>query len=89
MWSNRVRLPSMSFPNALLASSPGILVAMKVGFFGSFGPATSSSSSSVEGRLFNGLRVPVCELFGFDLWPFPSFFRSFSLGFLLKHSEST
>ncbi|KAJ5685104.1 hypothetical protein N7536_007723 [Penicillium majusculum] len=31
---------------------------MKVGFFGSLGPPTSSSSPSEEGRRFNGLRAP-------------------------------
>jgi hypothetical protein len=30
---------------------------------------TSSSSSLVEGHLLNGVRVLVCELPGFDLWP--------------------
>jgi hypothetical protein len=38
------------------------LVTMNMGLFGSFGPDTLSSLSSVEGRLFNGLRVLVCKL---------------------------
>lgn len=66
MWSSRARLPLISFPNTLLISSPETVVAMKVGFFGSFRPPTSSSLSSVKGRRFNVLRGPVCELPGLE-----------------------
>ena len=48
-------------------------------------PPASSSSSSVEGRLFDCLRI----LPGFGFGPSASFIWTFSFGFLAKHSEST
>lgn len=62
VWPNMVRLPSILFLNTILTSSSKAFIAIKVGFFRSLGLSISLSLSSVLGRLFDSLRVPVLEL---------------------------